>query len=112
MDIALAITSIKPGAEYFGSVVGNTKEVWERVVWADTGLKPTWEEIEAAWLEIEKVGPTKEELMQELDLLDLKSIRPLRAILRGKPADEEYNYLNFLGEQASALRDRLNNMGY
>lgn len=110
MDIALAIERLVPEAEYFGSVTSNTIEAWAAIDWIDTRDKPSWAALEAVWNEVDN-AMAKDEIMRQLHDLDLKSIRPVRAILRGNPTDEEFEYLNALGENAANLRDTLNDMG-
>lgn len=56
MDIALAVEKIQPASEYLGSVAMNTQEQWDNVVWSDERIpKPSWEELEEAWVEVEGV---------------------------------------------------------
>lgn len=43
----------------------------------------------------------------ELEQLDLDSIRPIRAILRGNPAPEEMEQLDSIGARAEELRKKL-----
>lgn len=46
-------------------------------------------------------------IKKQLKIIDDKSIRPLRAIVRGKPSPEEIDYLDDLGRQAEILRTEL-----
>lgn len=57
MDLALAIDHLYPAASYLGSVADNTKARLEAITWTDQrGEKPTWEQLEAAWAEINNVS--------------------------------------------------------
>ena len=53
MDIALAIEHIYYAAEFFGSLTDNTKESFDALRWLDARPKPSWEEILAAWEEMQ-----------------------------------------------------------
>jgi hypothetical protein len=50
MDIALALESLVAGAIYSGSLTANTQEAYESITWNDARTKPTWAELEVAWL--------------------------------------------------------------
>ncbi|WP_027369148.1 DUF4376 domain-containing protein [Desulfocurvibacter africanus] len=50
MDIALALGSLVPGARFGGSLTANTREAYDALRWEDGRSKPTWSELEAAWL--------------------------------------------------------------
>lgn len=68
MDIALAVEQIIPAAAYFGSVTANTPEAWEAARWHDERRdKPSWEELEAVWLDahIKNVAKEYEARVQE-----------------------------------------------
>lgn len=43
MDVAIAIESLVPGAQYTGSLTDNTQEAFDALVWTDEREKPTWE---------------------------------------------------------------------
>ena len=49
MDVALAIESLIPAAEYFGSTTANDQECFDALDWNDERPKPTWAELETAW---------------------------------------------------------------
>jgi len=49
MDIALAIESLLPNADYFGSTTGNTKEDFDLLIWNDKRKKPTFKAISDAY---------------------------------------------------------------
>ena len=47
------------------------------------------------------------ELIQQLDEIDLRTVRPLRAIESGKGTEEDQNRLNELETQAETIRDQI-----
>jgi hypothetical protein len=53
MDIALAIEALLPAAEYFGSTTDNTKDCFDNLDWQDSRTKPTWKQLQDAWLTLE-----------------------------------------------------------
>ena len=53
MDVALAIESLLPAAEYFGSTTANTKECFDDLNWLDKRPKPTWKQVQDAWNDLE-----------------------------------------------------------
>ncbi len=64
MDIAIVLDRLVPGGDWQGSVTENTKEVYNKIRWNDNRVKPTWAEIEAAWIII-KEDIKAEDLEQE-----------------------------------------------
>ena len=53
MDLSLAIEALVPAAEYFGSTTKNTKECFDELNWLDARLKPTWKQLQDAWVVLE-----------------------------------------------------------
>lgn len=53
MDIALALDSLVPGADYRGSLTNNTAEAYDNIFWQDSRPKPAWQTIIEAWDQIE-----------------------------------------------------------
>ena len=53
MDLALAIEKIYLNAQYFGLTDENSKEQFDNLSWQDERPKPTWKEIENAWIAYE-----------------------------------------------------------
>jgi len=53
MDLALAIEKIYLDAQYFGSTAENTKEQFDNLNWQDERQKPTWKQIQDAWVAYE-----------------------------------------------------------
>jgi len=53
MDVALAIEHIFPAAEYGGTTTENTRAEFDALRWEDSRPKPTWLEIQAAWIIVE-----------------------------------------------------------
>lgn len=53
MDVALSIEHLLPAAEYGGVTQENTQEEYDALRWEDSRPKPTWAQIEAAWIVIE-----------------------------------------------------------
>ena len=53
MDLALAIEKIYLDAQYFGSTAENTKEQFDNLNWQDERPKPTWKQIQDAWIKYE-----------------------------------------------------------
>jgi hypothetical protein len=53
MDIALAIESLLPAAQYFGSVTDNLKHCFDDLDWQDSRAKPTWKQLQDAWVVLE-----------------------------------------------------------
>lgn len=47
------------------------------------------------------------ELIQQLDEIDLRTVRPLRAIQSGQGTEEDQNRLNELETQAETIRDQI-----
>lgn len=60
MDVALAIEGIYPAAKYFGSTVDNTKECFDKLNWRDERPKPTWEDLQTVWPEVQAKYALKE----------------------------------------------------
>lgn len=55
MDIAITLDRLIPGAKYGGSVTANTQESYDEIRWEDERTKPTWVELEAAWIELQAI---------------------------------------------------------
>lgn len=53
MDLALTIEALVPTAEYFGSTTDNTKECFDNLNWQDSRTKPTWKQLQDAWVTLE-----------------------------------------------------------
>ena len=53
MDVALAIESLLPAAEYFGSTTANDKECFDNLDWQDNRTKPTWKQLQDVWVNLE-----------------------------------------------------------
>ena len=53
MDVALAIEALLPAAEYFGSTSENTKQSFDNLNWLDERSKPTWKQLQDAWVSLE-----------------------------------------------------------
>jgi len=53
MDLALAIEKIYLNAQYFGLTDENSKEQFDNLNWQDERSKPTWKEIQEAWITYE-----------------------------------------------------------
>jgi len=73
MNVALRVSLIRPGAEFFG--VATTKAQWEkttgkgRIIWNGPGKKPTWSEILAA-ADLETAEIARQEALASLDQSD------------------------------------------
>ena len=50
IDVALAIEALLPAAEYFGSTTANTKQCFDNLNWQDSRSKPTWKQVQDAWV--------------------------------------------------------------
>ncbi|WP_027366926.1 hypothetical protein [Desulfocurvibacter africanus] len=50
MNVALALDALVPAAKYGGSLTSNTQESYNELRWEDERPKPTWAEIEEAWI--------------------------------------------------------------
>ena len=50
MDIALGIEALLPAAHYFGSTTANTKESFDNLDWQDERSKPTWKQVQDAYI--------------------------------------------------------------
>ena len=53
IDVALAIEALLPAAEYFGSTTANTKECFDNLNWQDSRTKPSWKQVQDAWVILE-----------------------------------------------------------
>jgi hypothetical protein len=53
MDLALAIEALLPAAEYFGSTTANDKDCFDNLDWQDSRTKPTWKQLQDAWVTLE-----------------------------------------------------------
>lgn len=53
MDIALTIESLLPAAQYFGSVTDNLKDSFDNLDWQDSRTKPSWKQLQDAWVILE-----------------------------------------------------------
>lgn len=111
MDIAMSLEQLIPSAQYFGSVTDGTSKAWDAVTWNDDRKKPSWKELLA--VQSESASLTQDEarerlrINQQLVALDLASLRPMRAILRGNPSPDNQTRLDELGDKAQVLRTRL-----
>ena len=54
MDVALVLDKLIPTAQYSGSLTANTQEAYENLFWEDERAKPSWEDIENAWITVAK----------------------------------------------------------
>ena len=50
MDLALGIEALVPAAQYFGSTTANTKEAFDNLNWQDERAKPTWKQVQDAYI--------------------------------------------------------------
>lgn len=53
MDVALSLGKLIPNAVYSGSLTANTEDVYNNINWQDERAKPSWDDIENAWTELE-----------------------------------------------------------
>lgn len=53
MDIAMILDHLIPGADWQGAFEHNTREEYDALRWHDKRAKPAWEELVAAWPEVE-----------------------------------------------------------
>jgi hypothetical protein len=53
MDLALAIEKIYPNAQYFGSTTENSKTEFDNLNWLDERSKPSWKQVQDAWIKYE-----------------------------------------------------------
>jgi len=60
MDVALAIEALVPAAQYGRSTTKNTKYCFDTLRWEDSRKKPTWKELETAWVALEPTLPDPE----------------------------------------------------
>jgi len=60
MDIALAIEALVPAAQYGGSTTANERACYDVLRWEDERKKPTWKELETAWVALEPTLPDPE----------------------------------------------------
>ena len=75
-DVALGIEALIPAAEYFGSTSDNTKECFDALNWLDARTKPTWKQVQDAWVtlepklaaETEAKAATKQALLDRIGL--------------------------------------------
>jgi hypothetical protein len=51
LDIALCLHLLVPNAQYGGSLTANTESSYEDLRWGDNRPKPTWQELQAYWIE-------------------------------------------------------------
>ena len=79
MDIALAIESLVPGAEYSGSVTDNDQNAYQNIVWLSEETQPSWEAVvaESDRLELETAKEERDEHIQEL--FQIHSVDPVPA---------------------------------
>lgn len=54
MDIALILDKLVPAARYGGSLTDNTKAQYDNLNWEDERNKPSWDDIQSAWVNTEK----------------------------------------------------------
>ena len=50
IDVALGIEALLPAAQYFGSTNANTKQCFDDLNWQDERAKPTWKEVQDAYV--------------------------------------------------------------
>lgn len=103
MDVALAIEYLAPAAEYFGSVTDCSAAAYEALIWNDARPKPSWEQLQAAMLEL--LTPELTELCQRIDTAADAARRavagdPLRAVEydRARLAAEQFAAAGYEGE--------------
>lgn len=104
MDIALLLSN--EGYKYHGAVSDNTELEYSNIKWLDERQKPTWQELLNKWEVVnEKILKLrrKKTILESLDFIDAKSIRPLR--------EGNVERVNELENQAAILRIELNNLG-
>lgn len=76
MDLALAIEKIYPNAEYFGATTENSKTDFDNLNWQDERPKPSWKQVQDAWIkyesdlakEVENKTAAKSELLAKLGI--------------------------------------------
>ena len=86
-------------------IVTNNRQLGYQIKETDSALEAwgkTAEEIEQ-----DTIAQQKREIMSQLDALDLKTIRSMRAIQAADFTDDDVAYLQQLEQQAKALREQL-----
>ena len=68
MDIAMILDGLVPGAKY-GGVPGSTEAEYAALRWYDDRTQPSWEEVDAAWPEVERKMLAERNKPDELALL-------------------------------------------
>lgn len=83
IDVALGIEALVPAAEYFGSTTANTKECFDNLNWLDARPKPTWEQVQSAWVTLEPklVAEAEAKAAQKAALLERLGITEAEAKL-------------------------------
>ena len=88
MDIALVLDSLVPAGKWQGSVTANTEEAYNNIRWNDERSKPTWEEVQAEWVNLneesgwEEVREWRDYMLAESDWTQL-SDSPLSSEEKG-----------------------------
>lgn len=73
MDLALAIESLVPAAEYGGSTTKNTKAAYDALDWKDARAKPSWAAIQAAYAALPPVVAQPYDIEVRLKALEQKA---------------------------------------
>ena len=74
MIISLCIDNLLPAAQY-GGVPGSTEEEYNSLRWGDERTKPTWKQIQAVWLLVQK-DLAKDAIRGQIAALDKYLPRP------------------------------------
>ena len=85
--------------ERFNQLAGRQHEVVDGEIVFNESLEPT--------LPDELLDEHTHELLEQLDEIDRKSVRPMRAIMRGTGTDEDTERLAELEQQAEDIRDEM-----
>ena len=79
MITALCIDKLLPAAQY-GGVPGSTEEEYNSLRWEDQRSKPTWNEIQSAWILVQK-NLESNIFKEQLNATDAKLPRALEDII-------------------------------
>jgi hypothetical protein len=105
MEIKATLNKPYTDKERIDFVVANNHKLGYQIKETDSALEAwgkTAEEIEQ-----DTIAQQKRDIMSQLDALDLKTIRSMRAIQAADFTDDDVAYLQQLEQQAKALREQL-----
>ena len=105
MDIANILTSLRPGEIW--SLDGDS---YKGLVWLDTTVKPTLQELEIAWLSYKKkveADKHNDTILKQIEECEKKIIRPMVAMAQNTSTTADVKKFLELKSEIENLRNQL-----